>query len=352
MKNYFKIMNLAETVGDEEVNKAFRQLAQQYHPDRNPSPDAQDKFKEINEAYQTLRDPQKRQQHIYDLKHETPAAQPAARAETEYRSPEYIRQNPAARAAPPRVSTMPSWLKTMLQSMQVFLWAIVGGIGGIGLVLAERIILGYGDLFSLSQVLFGALLGAAAGITLPPENMLQMRLRARFKDGYHLLRAVISCLAGIYFGGLVGMLAWFQFDLNPDLAVYGGMIIGEILFGLIAAEEAFWTKLRLPKAYFELLFVLIRMVGVGLGMGAIAYLIGRMLIDFEVTTSAFDVFYYGILLGVVFGSVAPSDLLAYSRYASAYASKWIVWVFVLVALSVGVVLGTVFNESIRSALGI
>lgn len=48
----------------DEIKKAYKKLALQYHPDRNPSPDAQDKFKEINSAYEVLSDAQKRE--IYD----------------------------------------------------------------------------------------------------------------------------------------------------------------------------------------------------------------------------------------------------------------------------------------------
>jgi curved DNA-binding protein CbpA len=355
MKNYFKVMGLSESATDDDVNKAFRQLAQQYHPDRNPSPDAQTKFKEINEAYQTLRDPQKRQQHVYEIRQASAGPSPAAsRAEADYRPPEYYRQNPAARPAAPTANPRrtPPWLGTILQSGQIFLWAIVGGGAGMALVIATRLILGYPSLFSFTQLLFGLVLGAAAGVTLPAENRLQMRLKARFKDGYHLMRAVLSCLAGVFFGGLLGQLAWFQFDLNPDATIYLGMIVGEIVFGLIAAEEAFWTKLRLPKAYFELFFVLVRMLGVALAMGVVALLIGSMLTEFEILTSTFDALYYGALLGVIFGSVAPSDLLAYSRYASAYASKWIVWVFIVLALLAGVAVGVGFGEQIRAAVGL
>ncbi len=60
-KDYYQILGLERSAGADEVRKAYRKLAMQYHPDRNPGDkQAEEKFKEINEAYQVLSDPQKR----------------------------------------------------------------------------------------------------------------------------------------------------------------------------------------------------------------------------------------------------------------------------------------------------
>jgi curved DNA-binding protein len=60
-KDYYQILGLARTASAEEIRKAYRKLAMQYHPDRNPDDkQAEERFKEINEAYQVLNDPQKR----------------------------------------------------------------------------------------------------------------------------------------------------------------------------------------------------------------------------------------------------------------------------------------------------
>lgn len=53
-KNYYKILGLKPGASEEEIKKAFRRLSKKYHPDINKSPDAEDKFKEINEAYRAL----------------------------------------------------------------------------------------------------------------------------------------------------------------------------------------------------------------------------------------------------------------------------------------------------------
>ena len=57
---YYEFLGVSRDCSDQELKTAYRRLAMQYHPDRNPSPEAEDKFKTASEAYQVLSDPQKR----------------------------------------------------------------------------------------------------------------------------------------------------------------------------------------------------------------------------------------------------------------------------------------------------
>ncbi|RPJ24694.1 MAG: J domain-containing protein [Chloroflexi bacterium] len=60
-KDYYKILGVERNASEEDIRKAYRKLAMQYHPDRNPNDkQAEERFKEINEAYQVLSDSQKR----------------------------------------------------------------------------------------------------------------------------------------------------------------------------------------------------------------------------------------------------------------------------------------------------
>ncbi len=60
-KDYYKILGVDRKANKDEIKRAYRKLALKYHPDRNPNnKPAEDKFKEINEAYQVLSDPQKK----------------------------------------------------------------------------------------------------------------------------------------------------------------------------------------------------------------------------------------------------------------------------------------------------
>ncbi|KAB3543733.1 MAG: DnaJ domain-containing protein, partial [ANME-2 cluster archaeon] len=62
-KDYYEIIGVQKDADEKEIKKAYRKLAMQYHPDRNKEPEAEDKFKEISEAYGVLSDPEKRKQY-------------------------------------------------------------------------------------------------------------------------------------------------------------------------------------------------------------------------------------------------------------------------------------------------
>lgn len=62
-KDYYKILGVDRNATIEEIQKAYRKLARKYHPDANKDPAATEKFKEINEAYEVLRDPEKRKKY-------------------------------------------------------------------------------------------------------------------------------------------------------------------------------------------------------------------------------------------------------------------------------------------------
>ena len=59
-RDYYEVLGIGENATNEDIKRAFRKLAFQYHPDRNPNDGAEEKFKEVNEAYEVLSDPDKR----------------------------------------------------------------------------------------------------------------------------------------------------------------------------------------------------------------------------------------------------------------------------------------------------
>jgi DnaJ-class molecular chaperone len=66
-ETYYDILGVSKDATDSDIKKAFRALSLKYHPDRNPNEDTTEKFQKIGEAYETLSDPEKRNQYENEM---------------------------------------------------------------------------------------------------------------------------------------------------------------------------------------------------------------------------------------------------------------------------------------------
>src|SRR6185436_14616644 len=109
MKDYYLIMGVERTATERDIKRTYRRLAVQYHPDKNPTPEAEDRFKEINEAYMVLSDAEARA--AYDERLDNPAFYSLKDAQPWHRDPAY------RKATSRRFSHGPSERTLFMQSM-------------------------------------------------------------------------------------------------------------------------------------------------------------------------------------------------------------------------------------------
>ena len=69
MENLYNVLGVAPNASDEDIKKVYRSLAMRFHPDRNPAPGAEVRFKSITKAYEILSDPAKRAEYNQSMHH-------------------------------------------------------------------------------------------------------------------------------------------------------------------------------------------------------------------------------------------------------------------------------------------
>ena len=99
-KDYYEVLGLKKGATDAEIKKAYRQMAKKYHPDLNPDdPEAEAKFKEVNEANDVLSDPEKRPDTISSASRESIRATARVRAQAAVEDSAVSADSQAASAA-------------------------------------------------------------------------------------------------------------------------------------------------------------------------------------------------------------------------------------------------------------
>jgi hypothetical protein len=120
MKNYYAILGVPHTASHDDIKRAFRALAVKFHPDKNSSPEAEEIFKNITEAYDVLSDWEKRK--TYDLRWENPFRELTQEPpKPSHRDPRYQPKPPGYR--PPRRHTVADTMAEYLPYFRNICWA-------------------------------------------------------------------------------------------------------------------------------------------------------------------------------------------------------------------------------------
>lgn len=113
IKDYYALLGISQNATPEQIRLAFRQMARTYHPDINTAPDAEARFREINEAYEILADPEKRKAYDFfavppesTADSSTPSPEPSATGTPAHR-PDI--SHPAAKRPGPQRISPPTW---------------------------------------------------------------------------------------------------------------------------------------------------------------------------------------------------------------------------------------------------
>jgi hypothetical protein len=111
MTDYYLILGIERTASERDIKRTYRRLAIVYHPDKNPTEDAEARFKEINEAYTVLSDPDLRAE--YDLRLFNPGFEPPEETQPLHRDPAYRRRTTQRRSTGPSERTL--FMQSMLK---------------------------------------------------------------------------------------------------------------------------------------------------------------------------------------------------------------------------------------------
>lgn len=124
VKDYYAILGVSHSASQLDIKKAYRKLAVLYHPDKNPSHDAQPRFQEINEAYDVLGDAEQRA--LYDARLASPLQELFGEPERVHRDPAYRRKRKSAPSPPPQEP--PASYVLMRDSIKYVWWISAAGL--------------------------------------------------------------------------------------------------------------------------------------------------------------------------------------------------------------------------------
>lgn len=341
--NYYQILGVAETTTQDEIKKAYRRLAREFHPDVTQTSEAEALFKEINRAYDILSDSLKRADYDAQLH---PAAQAPPKEAPQPGSEEAYAWQPAGQPTEETGSNASRISATAV----VFLLSAAGVEFFLRWLFPQNPI--SGPLLYFPGLILGLIFGIMWGIdnNLDLNSILGPTVWGRF---YTFWRSIIFTLTSVYFLSLIGAyLDIFLYDkiffLTPILGIVGAMI-----GATLGSTGETPTRLSSKEGRFELACIFLR----GIEVGAMAALIGGILgfiffrFGYPLGVALWGV-YFGFIIGMIAGSISPPNLTAYASYVSASLKNVIIALLIIGALILGLIIGITFADTFRSISGI
>lgn len=337
---YYETLGVARTATEAEIKSAYRTLAREYHPDVSTAQDAEDRFKEINKAYDTLSDSLKRAD--YDQTLDDPGVRRPAPSEPGYADEGPGQSQPAY--APDRSALIRAAVARTLMA------GLVAGVAGI--LVQVAINYATGQPVAADSLVWGALPALLLGLLYSAD--MNFKVESFLGSGwagrsYTFARTVLMALGLAYYTGLVGSAVDTLLEtkvFTPPL-----VLLGVLIGAVIGSDGDTPEKLRSGPGRFNLFYTFLR----GAEVGGIGALIGAGLGGILSRVGYGDLFgwsiFTGFALGMIAGSIKPPNLAAYASYASASVKNVIIILMVAGALLLGLVAGSLFAPQLGDFIG-
>lgn len=321
-QNYYEILGVFESASDEEIKRAYRELARKFHPDVNKSEEAEKTFKEINKAYDILSNSLSRADYDASLGKESYVR---TEEEVEERRQEGKEEGKLFTAALART---------------IFTGMFFGVAGAI----FEYLIwyLSKSKTFQPQNFYWSGGLALLAGLIWAADSNFNMESflgSGRAGRIYNFFRTTGLAFVFGYFFGKVSFI--FQKELTPF-----AIILGALLGATLGSDGDTPLKIRSGEGRFNLFYTLLRGVEIGLITGVLGAIFGLILLQIAGLNVIFWTTFSGLLFGIILGCSAPPNLSAYASYASASVKNIIVILVVIGAIILGIVVGFIFKEQL------
>lgn len=335
MKNYYDILEVSKNASEADIRRQYRELARKYHPDVYKAEDAEEVFKDINEAYAILSDSLKRADYDQELEQG------------------YVRKKEAEREAGYEEPEKPTLGMFVAAFARTFFVGIVGILIG---VLIEFLIwaLGIKPALEFRQFYPSAFWAGIAGLLLGAD--MNFNVESFLGPGYlgrtyTFLRTLLYALSFAFFGARIFSALTLIFKSETWLPT-AGLALGLVLGAAFGSDGNGLRKLYQKEGRFNLFYTALRAIEVGF----IGFLVSSVLgFTIQLVNPAFALLWpslFGLFLGIIVGATSPPNLAAYASYASAAVKNIIIILMVGGAVILGIAFGYIFQSQIQNLIKI